>query len=130
MPFYRLTNERAHVLFVHGEIDLIHDAHDRRIHRRHFLADGVAGRSPLEHDQHLLVDARADAVHGQQLRTARRVFERQRLHEQQLCAFELSILLGGDERAGHAREDHVTAYPMCQESTMPTMPASAGTSMG
>ena len=106
MPFDRLTDERADVLFVHrrsSQIHCIDDANDRRIDRRGFLADGIAGRSSLEHDQHLLVDARADAVHRKQFRTARRVFERQRLHEQQLRAFELAILLGGDERAGHTR---------------------------
>src|SRR5688572_9490853 len=93
------------------EVDLIHNAHDRRIHRRHFLADGVAGGSALEHDQHLFMDARTNAVHGQQLWTARRIFERQRLNEQQLCAFELAVFLGGNERTGNARDLHDAGLP-------------------
>ena len=79
------------------QIHCIHDPDNRGVDGRAFLADGVAGRAPLEHDQHFLVHARADAVDGQQLGAARRVFERQRLHEQQLRAFKLAIFLGGDD---------------------------------
>ena len=62
-----------------------------------FLPDRLAGGASFEHDQHLLVHAGADAVHREQFRPARRVFERQRLNEQQLRALELPILLRGDD---------------------------------
>ena len=102
------------------QIHRIDDADDGGIHRRGRLADRLAGRTSFEHDQHPLVDARADAVDREQFRPAGRVFERQRLHQKQLRPFQLPVLLRRDERADHACEDHaVQAYPMCQWSTMP-----------
>ena len=44
---------------------------------------------PSMHDQHFLVHAGADGIDRQQRRAARRVVERDRLHQQQLGAFEL-----------------------------------------
>ncbi len=47
-------------------------------------------------------------------RPARRIFERQRLHQQQLRAFELAVFLSGDDGAGDTSENHGEAYPMFQ----------------
>ncbi len=69
-------------------------------------AHGVARRLAVEHDQHLLVHAGADRIHGQQRRSARRVALAQRLHEQELAPLELPVLVRGDERADHAGDDH------------------------
>ena len=63
----------------------------------------------------------------------------QRLHQQQLRAFELAVLLCGDHRADDARYLHGSSAwqgrlqpvpPKSQWSTMPTMPASTGGSAG
>src|SRR5262249_20408776 len=46
------------------ERDRIDDADDRRIHRRRLLPERFAGRTPFDHDEHALVDTRADAIDG------------------------------------------------------------------
>ena len=74
-----------------------------------FPAERLAGRAAFEHDQHLLVDAGADAVHRQQRRAARRVVDVQRLHEQQLRAFELAVLLRRDDGADDTGNLHESA---------------------
>src|SRR5438093_2811465 len=71
----------------------VDDADDRRVDRRGFPAERLAGRAPFDHDEHFLVDARADAVDGEDRRAARRVVRVQRLHQHQLRALELAMLL-------------------------------------
>ena len=71
-----------------------------------FLPERLARRAALEHDQHLLVHAGADAVDGEQRRPARRVVGVQRLHEQQLGALELAVLLRRHDRADDSADLH------------------------
>src|SRR5262249_52308242 len=58
-----------------------------------------------------------------QRRAARRVVRREWLHDQQLRALELSVLLGRHQRADDSADLH---YSTSQWSTMPTIPASTG----
>ena len=101
----RFAYEIAQFLISHhriwrlGEIDLVDDTNDRGIDRRSFFAQRLPGRSPFEHNQHLLADAGTDSVNRQQRRSARRVVEIERLHQKQLRALKLSVLLRRDERA-------------------------------
>ena len=50
------------------DVNVINDAHNRGVHRRHFFPDRIAGCAPFEHDEHLLVHARTDAVYRQHTR--------------------------------------------------------------
>ena len=80
-------------------VHAIDDADDRRVDRRAAPAEGVAGGLAFDHHQHALADAGADRVDRQQHRPARLTLGRLRLHEQQLRALELAVLLRGDDRA-------------------------------
>src|SRR5262249_1933587 len=62
-----------------------------------------------------------------QRRAARRVVRREWLHDQQLRALELSVLLGRHQRADDSADLH---YSTSQWSTIPTIPASTGGSAG
>ena len=54
-----------------------------------------------------------------------------RLHKEELGALERAVLLRGDDRPDHSRQLHrAWPYSTSQWSTMPTTPASAGTSTG
>src|SRR3954469_21288521 len=83
---------RSSSSFIDG--DRIDDADDRRVHRGAFPAERLRRRPPFEHDEYLLVHARADAIHREQRVAAWRVVDVQRLHEHQLGAFELAMLGG------------------------------------
>src|SRR5438094_6525730 len=111
------------------EVHRVHDADDRRIHGRRFLAERLASRAALQHDEHLLVHARADAVDGQERDAARRVVDVQRLHEEQLRSVELAVFLSRHKRTDDAGDLHRYRSTV-QWSTMPTMPASTGGSAG
>jgi hypothetical protein len=103
-----LAHEIAQFLLSHcstwrlWEIDFVDDADDRRVDWRRFFAKRLTGGSPFEHDQHLFVDTGADTIDRQERRSSRRVVEVERLDEQQLGTFKLSVLLRGDERANDA----------------------------
>src|SRR5258705_5885575 len=84
----------------------VDDADDRGVHGRAFLAERLARRPPFEHDQHFLVHAGADAVHGKHRIAARRVVDVQRLHDHQLGAFELAVLLLRDDGADDSTDLH------------------------
>ena len=65
----RLAHERAQRVFVHAaDLDGVDDADDRRVDRGGLLAERVAGRLALDHDQHFLADAGADRVDREQRR--------------------------------------------------------------
>ena len=80
-------------------IHVINDTNDRGVHRRRLPAQRGARGLALDHDEHALADTGADRVDGQHGHAARLAVERQRLHEQQLGAVELVVLLRGDDRA-------------------------------
>src|SRR5207247_2372462 len=89
--------------------DHIDDADDRGVHRRCLFSERLAGRAAFDHDEHFLVDARADAVDGEDRRAARRVVGVERLHEHQLGALELAMLLrrnDGSDVSDHERDLH------------------------
>jgi hypothetical protein len=62
-------------------VDLINDTDNRGIDGRGLLPEGFASGAPLKDDQHLFVDARADAVDREQRRASRGIVDADRLHE-------------------------------------------------
>src|SRR6185312_11787699 len=96
------------------EVDVIDDTNDGGVHRRRLFSKRLARRAAFEHHQHSFVHARADAVHRQQGRPARRVVGIQRLDEQELGALELAVLLRRDHRADHFADRHaMTGLKAC-----------------
>src|SRR5439155_8712619 len=88
------------------DADRIDDADDRGVHRRRLPAERFAGRAAPHDDEHLLVDARADAVDREQRVAARGVVDVQRLDEQQLRALELAMLLRRDDGSDYTCNLH------------------------
>jgi hypothetical protein len=83
-------------------VDLVNDADYRGIDGRGLPSERFSCRTPFENDQDLLMHARPDAVHGQHRHAARRIVDAERLHEQQLGAVELRVLLCGDDGSDHS----------------------------
>src|SRR6187399_2007619 len=85
---------------------LVDDADDRGIDRRRLPAQCGARGLALDHDQHALANSRADRVDGQHRHASRLAVERKRLHQQQLRALELAMLLRGNDSPDHATNLH------------------------
>ena len=89
------------------DINVVNDADDSGIDRRALSTDRLGRGAAFDHDQHLFVYSCSDGVDGQQHRSSRRVLQRHRLDEQQLCALELPVLLRGDDGANDSADLHV-----------------------
>src|SRR6185436_6016964 len=98
------TISRSSCSFIYA--DRVDDADDRGVYRRALPAQRLAGRAPFEDDEHFLVHAGANPVHREQRIAARGVVDVQRLHEEQLGALELAVLLRRHDRADHAANLH------------------------
>src|ERR1051325_4460212 len=94
----------------------VDDADDRGVHRRSFFSQRFTRGAPFEHDEHLLVDARADTVDRQQRVAPRRFVDVEGLHEQQLGTLELSMFLRRHDGADHARDLHLPEIPVIDDA--------------
>ena len=115
----RLTSHRSYG---------IDDADDRRIDRRRLLPSASPAALPSITTSTLSPTPAPTESIASSADAARLVIvERQRLHQQQLGALELPVLLGGDDRADDAGDLHggLACYryrPVrCQWSTIPTI---------
>src|ERR1700752_1280764 len=113
------TMRRSSCSFI--DINMVNNADNSGIDRRSLSTDRLARGAAFDDQQYLFVHACADRINGQQRRAPRRILQRHRLDEQQLRAFEVPVLLRGDDGSDDARERHDTTS---QWSTMPTTPAS------
>ena len=95
-----------------------------------FFAQRLAGGAPLDHDQHVLVHARSHRVYGQQ--RWRRAARRRGRSAAQGGAWRprTAGASAWPRRCRRRARAARAAYSTSQWSTMPTTPASAGTSTG
>jgi hypothetical protein len=111
----RLAHEFTKFLVGHGsldrhpsifDIDMIDNPDNCGVNRRPPLAERVAGGSTFEHDQHFFGNSGANTVDSKERRPPWCVVDLERLHQQQLCALELAMLLGRHDRANHSCDLH------------------------
>src|SRR5688500_6497722 len=119
------TISRSSCSFI--DFNMVNDADDGGIDRRSLSTNRLGRGAAFDHHQHLFVHPCPDRIDCQQHRSSRRVLQRKWLHKQQLGTLELPVFLRGDDGSNHSCERHGARS---QWSTMPTTPASAGTSVG
>ena len=88
-----------------NKIDRVDDADDRRIDWAIFVAVCHSGRRAAN-DDHFLVVSRADRIYGDDVAALVGAVQIDRFHDEQLFAVEAFVLLGGNDGAEDASDDH------------------------
>src|SRR5437667_7217983 len=94
------------------------------------VADGVTGGAPFHHHQDALAHARTHRVDGHNVAARRSSVGSDGSDQQHLAAHEGRMLGGGDDVADDVGDQHQAGSSSVTTSTMPTTPASAGTTSG
>ena len=87
------------------DIPSIDDADDAGVDRRLGGMERKA-RFLAADEEHVLADTSADRIHGDERATSRGAGRGQGLNQQQLHAFEVKVLAGGDDVADDSAELH------------------------
>ena len=125
---------------------MIDDTNDGGIDGREFATQRLTRGAAFQNCNHKFSATGANRIDRQQYGAGLGADGSLRLKDEELRTFELRSLLGGDDLADHSRQDHECcpderpAPPVVasasgssivdQWSTIPTIPASAGTSSG
>src|SRR6476646_11303032 len=113
----RVPSAAAHPhSYVVPVVHFVDDPDDRGIDGRGLATERVAGGLALDDDEHPLADAGPDRVNRNQRHASGSPFQRERLNQQQLCAFELTVLLRRNDGADDSADLHSSASSFLQSA--------------